>query len=129
MIVNVVKTKVMFYRLGGRLRANGRFFYKGTKLEIVNWFQYVGLLFTPKLSMYRMTDDLAKKAKRILESLLQTLNNFGQLTSSGFFKIFDMKICSMLLYGCEVWGTQQFENIERTQYYACKRFMNVSQKF
>ena len=34
MIVNVVKTKVMVFRLGGRLRANERFFYKGAKLEI-----------------------------------------------------------------------------------------------
>ena len=87
----------MVFILGGRLRAIERFFYKGAKLEIVYGFQYVGSLFTPKLSMYRMTDDLAKKAKRILMPLLQTLNNFGQLTSSGFFKIFDMKICSMLL--------------------------------
>ena len=62
-------------------------------------------------------------------SLLQTLNNFGQRTSSGIFKSFDMKICSMLLYGCEVWGTQQFENIERIQYYACKRLMNVQDLF
>ena len=39
-----------------------------------------------------------------------------------------MKICSMLLYGCEIWGTKQFETIERIPYYACKRFMNISQK-
>ena len=39
-----------------------------------------------------------------------------------------MKICSMLLYGCKIWGTKQFETIERIQYYASKRFMNVSQK-
>ena len=60
-IVHVAKTKVMVFILGGRLRAIERFFYKGAKLEIVYGFQYVGSLFTPKLSMYRMTDDLAKK--------------------------------------------------------------------
>ena len=38
-----------------------------------------------------------------------------------------MKICSMLLYVCEVWGTKQFGSIERFQY-AYKRFINVSQK-
>ena len=63
MILNVVKTKVMVFKLGGRLHANEMFFYKGTKLEIVNGFQHVGLLFTPKLSMYRMSDDLAKRPK------------------------------------------------------------------
>ena len=52
MIVNVVKTKVLVFRLCGKLSANERFFYKGIKLEIVNGFQYVGLLFTPGLSLY-----------------------------------------------------------------------------
>ena len=61
MIVNVVKTKVMVFRLGGRPRANEKFFYNGSKLQIVNGFQYVGLLFNPTLSMYRMTDDLSNK--------------------------------------------------------------------
>ena len=74
-----------------------------------------------------MTDDLSKKSKRILVSFLQTLNSNGQLSASAFFKIFDMKICSILLYGCEVWATQKFDSIQRIQYYACKRFMNVSQ--
>ena len=94
----------------------------------MNGFQYVCLLFTPKLSMYRITDDLAKKSKRIIVSVLQSLNSYGSLSSSAFFKIFYMKICPMLLYGCEVWGFKQYENIERIQYYSCKRFMNVSQK-
>ena len=61
-----------------------KFFYNGSKLEIVNGFQYVGLLFTPTLSMYRTTDDLSKKAKRKLVSMLQTLNNCGQLSTSAF---------------------------------------------
>ena len=55
MIVNVIKTKIRVFRLGGRLRANEKFFYKGIQLKIVNGFQYAGLLFTLKLSMYRMT--------------------------------------------------------------------------
>ena len=86
------------------------------------------LLFTPKLSMYRMTAYLAKKSKKKIVSVLQSLNSYGSLSSSAFFKTFDTKICPMLLYGCEVWGFKQYENIHRIQYYSCKRFMNVSQK-
>ena len=97
----------MVFRLDGRLRANEKFFYNGMKLEIINGFQHVGLLFTPKLSIYRMTDELAKKAKRIIVSVLHSLNSYGSLTSSAFFKIFDMKICPLLLYDCEVWGIKQ----------------------
>ena len=128
MVVNTVKTKVMVFRRGGRLRKNEKILYKGNELDIVNGFHYVGLLFTPKLSLYRMTDDLSKKGKRILISILSSLHSHGTLSKSVFFKIFDTKICSMLLYGCEVWGIEQFESIERLQYYACKRFMNVTLK-
>ena len=39
-----------------------------------------------------------------------------------------MKICSILLYSYEIWDTKQFETIERIQYYACNRFMDVSQR-
>lgn len=128
MVVDTVKTKVMVFRRGGRLRKNEKILYKGNELDIVNGFHYVGLLFTPKLSLYRMTDDLSKKGKRILISILSSLHSHGTLSKSVFFKIFDTKICFMLLYGCEVWGIEQFESIERLQYYACKRFMNVTLK-
>ena len=66
MIVNVIKTKIMVFRLGGRLRANEKFFYNASKLEIVNGFQYVGLLLTPTQSMYMMTGNLSKKPKEYL---------------------------------------------------------------
>ena len=82
MIVNVIETNVMVFRLGGRLRKYEKFFYTGNELEVVNGFQYVGLLFTPKLSMYRMTDDLSKKAKRIIVSVFQSLNSYGLLSCS-----------------------------------------------
>ena len=47
MIVNVIKTKIMVFRLGGRLRANENFFYKGIQLEIVNGFQHVVFIIYP----------------------------------------------------------------------------------
>ena len=50
------------------------------------------------------------------------------MTKEMYFKLFDMKICSQLLYGGEIWGSRCFECLERSQNYACKRYMNVSQK-
>ena len=107
-IVNVIKTKVMVFRLCGRLHTYEKLFYNGNELEVVNGFQYVGLLFLPKLYMYRMTDDLSKKAERMIVSVLQSLNSYGLLSS-----YFYMKLCSVLLYGCEIWGTKQFETVAR----------------
>ena len=44
-----------------------------------------------------------------------------------FFKIFDMKKSSQLLYGAEVRGLKHYECLERIWTYACKRYMNVGQ--
>jgi len=40
-----------------------------------------------------------------------------------FYKIFDTKICPQLLYGSEIWGANRYDDLERVQIYACKRFM------
>ena len=59
-------------------------------------------------------------------SLLNSLYDYGTLPKSVFFKLFDVKVLPMLLYGAEVWGIRQYECIKRVQYYLCKRFMNIS---
>ena len=45
-----------------------------------------------------------------------------------FFKLFDVKIAPILLYGSELWGTKMYDSLERVHRYACKRFLNVSFK-
>jgi hypothetical protein len=47
------------------------------------------------------------------------------MTKETFFKVFDAKIQSILLYSSEVWGDNRLESIERVHLYACKRFLNV----
>ena len=44
--VNENKTKIVIFRKGGRLPANLQFNYKGSKIEIVNKFCYLGIVFT-----------------------------------------------------------------------------------
>ena len=66
MIINVIKTNVMFFRQGGRLRQREKWYYDGQLLETVNVFHYVSLRFPTKLSFGRMAEDLESKGKRTL---------------------------------------------------------------
>ena len=91
-------------------------------------FQYVGLLFTQKMSLYKMTEDLASKAKRVLVTLLNSLYEYGTMPKTVFFKLFDVKILPILLYGSKLWGVKHFDCIERVHYYLCKRYVNVGIK-
>ena len=47
----------------------------------------------------------------------------GQLSKSVFFKLFDVKVTPILMYGSEILNIDNFLELERAQYYACKRFM------
>ena len=78
-----------------------------------------------QLSFNRMTFDQATKAKRVLISLLNHLYNSGQLPKDVFFKLFDRKVSSVLLYGSEIWGFTKREPIEVVHRYAWKRYMCV----
>ena len=44
--VNITKTKVVIFRKGGRLPINLQFTYKGSNIEFVNKFCYLGIVFT-----------------------------------------------------------------------------------
>ena len=79
LVVNVVKTKVVVFKNGGRISHHERWYFDGNLLEVVNCFTNVGLTFTMQLSLHRMSSDLAKKGKRVLVSLLSSLYEYGQM--------------------------------------------------
>lgn len=60
-------------------------------------------------------------------SILKPLSNERQLLNNIFFKIFDNKVLQQLLYGSELWGLEEYTQLERMHKYACKRFMFVKQ--
>ena len=105
------------------LARNEQWTFGGQRLEVVNYFIYLGTKLSMQLSFNRMAIDQATKAKRVLISLLNSLCNLGQLPKDVFFKLFDRKVSPVLLYGSEIWGFTKRELIEVVHRYACKRYM------
>ena len=75
-----------------------------------------------------MATKQAIKAKSVLVSVSSSLYKYGQLPNDIYFKLFDMKIKPILMYGAEIWGIFPNEMIKIVQRYACKRFLCVNQK-
>ena len=123
--VNIPKTKVVVFKKGPVLATNEQWTFGGQRLEVVNYFIYIGKTLAIQLSFDRMTIDQATKAKRVLISLLNSLYNLGQLPKDVFFKLFDRKVSPVLLYGSEIWGFTKSEPIEVVLRYTCKRYMCV----
>jgi hypothetical protein len=123
--INSEKTKVMVFRKGGYLAKNEVWYLGDQKLEVVNNYTYLGYTFTTMLSANQSVSHLAFKAKKAAFDCLRAMRNFD-IPRSCFFKIFDVQIQPIMLYGSEIWGTQEIASIEKVHTMACKRFLNVS---
>ena len=80
--VKTTKTQIVVFKNRGNLARTETWKYKGTDLEVVNGFHYMGLLFTTQMSLNRMVNDLAVKGKK---AILSSLFPYGNLSKTIFF--------------------------------------------
>lgn len=74
------------------LARNEQRIFDGQRLEVVNYFTYLGLTLSIQLFFNRMALEQANRAKKVLISLLNSLYDLGQLQKDVFFQLFDRKI-------------------------------------
>lgn len=123
--VNKDKTKIMVFRKGGFLGKNEKWFYEGKQLEVVNSYCYLGFIFSTMLSNKIGTSHLVTRGKKSTYFLSSAFRNCKDLSRDVYFKIFDSKVQSVLLYAAEIWGCHRLDNIEKVHLIACKRFLGV----
>jgi hypothetical protein len=126
--VNKDKTKVMVFRKGGFLGDREKWFFEGSPIEVVNKYCYLGFTFTTMLSFNLGTSHLVAKGKKAVYLICQAFQNCREMSPETFFRIFDSKVQSILLYSSEIWGYQRLECIEKVHMLACKRFLGVPLK-
>ena len=123
--VNVDKTKVLVFKRGGNLSRRENWKFGEQPLEIVNGYTYVGIYFSNRLSFSHMAEANVGKARKVLAQLFYSFDELNCIPFHTFFKVFDSKVTSVLLYGSEIWGLQHIDNIEKVHIHACKRYLNV----
>ena len=122
--VNISKTKIMVFRKGGNLRQNEKWTYVGENIEIVNNFNYLGIVLSSGGSFVKATNTLVGKALKAMHALLSITKEM-QVPVNIMFNLFDSFVGSILNYSCEVWGFATAENIERVHRKFCKWLVNV----
>ena len=75
--VNLDKTKVMIFRKGGHIAEGEKWFYDGSKIEIVNSYKYLGYTLTTKLSTNSSCEEYASNAKGKILDLMKTMWSLG----------------------------------------------------
>ena len=103
--VNHDKCKVIVFRKGGYLAHNDKWYINRRSLEVVNFYNYLGLGFTPKASWSAAQSNLSASALRAVFSLKKMFADTLDLPVRHYLQIFDTKVLPILTYMSEIWGT------------------------
>lgn len=122
--VNIDKTKIVVFRKRGVLSQNYTWSYEGKHIDVVNNFNYLGLVLSSSNSFMQALKTLSGKALQALNSLFCMTRN-KEIPVNIMFNLFDSYILSIINYGSEIWGFLKSEILERIHKKFCKWIVNV----
>ena len=126
--VNVHKTKVMSFRLGGHMAGHEKWYLKGQRLDVVSAYKYLGVTLSTKLSTNILLSDLACRGSAAASRIMRTLRRIAYATPQLLNKIVDAQIQPILLYGGEIWGIDDCHVIESVHLSVLKQYLNVASR-
>ena len=124
--INFDKTKIIVFRNGGPLRMTEKWVFDGKNIEVVSFYKYLGIFFTPKLVWTKTLESQALQGLKASASIFKFQKNFGFFSPQDIFKLFDTIVKPVLCYGSEIWGYRYYDKIEKIQSKFCKRFCCLS---
>ena len=122
--VNTDKTKVLVFRNGGILKDNEVWFYDGMKLEIVNEFNYLGMLMNYNGKFRQTQKKISDQGRKALYAITKVCkDNYFNIETQ--LSVFDTFVSSVINYASEIWGFHQAPDIEKLHTSFCKKILGV----
>ena len=130
--INLGKTKVIKHRKGGKIKNSDKW-YLGSgpskqEIAVTNSYKYLGIYFTTELSMRQATIQLGLQGTKALNFVKYLIVKHKYIPFDTACRLFDALVLPVLLYGCEIWGYEEHDNIERVQLTFCKFFLGVNKR-
>ena len=123
LLVNVEKTKVMIF---SRRKVDFNFTYRGRELETVSSFKYLGVVISSNGKYTDCKKHLEGQGTKAMYCILRKGRRL-QLPVDVMLHLFDTTVAPILLYSCEVWGTDNCEILEKVQRKFCKHLLVLKQ--
>lgn len=108
--VNIDKTQVLIFSKGRMCKRV--FYFNDRVLEIVKEFKYLGIIFSRTGSFLKAKKHLCDQAQKAMYGVIRKIRQFN-LPVTCQLELFDKMVVPVLLYGCEVWGFEKLDSIER----------------
>ena len=121
---NTDKTKVIVFSRG-RQSTNLKFTLNGSELEIVNEFNYLGILFNRTGNFNKAIKKQAEKATKAMFEVLKR-GRTHNLSIECQLELFNNMVKPILLHGSEIWGfSKNIQCLEKVQLRFCKLLLKL----
>ena len=84
MKINIEKTKIIVFRNGGALKNSEKWLLEGKRIEVVSFYKYLGVYFTPKLSWSLTVEKLYLQAMKASNTILRYQKKNGFSSTKGY---------------------------------------------
>ncbi|XP_078659029.1 uncharacterized protein LOC144904189 [Branchiostoma floridae x Branchiostoma belcheri] len=124
--VNLKKTKVVIFNKAGRCFPKQKYYFENNTIDSVPSYCYLGLTLTSLGSFTLTKKQLSLKARKAIYSFKSIIRS--SVSPRSLLKIFDTCVKPILLYGCQIWGTEQQHDtspIENVHNQFCKNILGV----
>jgi len=123
--VNLEKTKAMVFRNGGIVKRTEKWFYKNKEVEVVPYYNYLGVKISSRGSWSVAINTLANQASKSLFKIKSFTQVIPNLKVDIKMYLFDTLVTPILLYGSEVWGQHDCQSYESIQTKYCKNASGI----
>ena len=109
----------------GKHKKNVNFYINDKEIEIVKNFKYLGITFTNNRRFIETIKLNIAKGKRAMYSIISKAKCNG-LSISCQIHLFKITVIPIFLYGCEAWGYENLELIEKAQLEFCRMILRLN---
>ncbi len=125
MEINAAKSKVIQFRTPSTPRTSFTFKCGNAELEVVDSYNYLGVLLTEHLNYDLMAKAASKSANRALGLLIAKFKSLGGMPFNVYSKLYDTMVWPVLGYGAAIWGTKQYSCVNAVHHRAIRFFLGV----
>ena len=77
--LNLDKTNVMFFVMGGHLAVSGKWIYGNGVVKVTNAYKYLGMMFTTKLTLNAVLSEGCGKGKKGVMEIQKSLRKLSTI--------------------------------------------------
>lgn len=115
--VNIKKTKIVIFHKGRNsgFKRFKSFEFGCNRIEVVKRYEYLGVLFDNSGSFAPNTSKFVSAANSAAGAILNTIFQTGADSWSVYSRLFNSLFLSTFQYAIQIWGHDQFDEIEKVQ--------------